>query len=62
LSKVFCGTFFFILGLVFIYAAIFFHPGSYVSMRAAEPYVCWLTGLLFSLAGGKLLYDAKRAA
>ena len=63
-SKVLSGAFFLALGVFLIYAALSYDPGPSVpeTLRAAESPVCWGSGLLFTLAGSKLLYDARHVA
>ena len=64
LSKALSGAFFFVLGLFFIRAVFVWDadPSMSDSQRSAEVFVCCLSGLLFILAGAKLLYDARQMA
>jgi hypothetical protein len=64
LSKAFCGAFFIVLGLFFVRAVFIWgvDPTMTDRQRHAEVFVCGISGLLFILAGTKLLYDAKHMA
>jgi hypothetical protein len=61
LSKSFSGAFFIVLGLFFVREVFIWEADLTMSdrQRDAEVFVCGISGLLFILAGTKLLYDAR---
>ena len=64
MSKAFSGAFFIVLGLFFVRAVFIWDADPTITdrQRYAEVFVCGISGLLFILAGSKLLYDARRMA
>ena len=64
MSKAFSGAFFIVLGLFFVRAIFIWDadPTMTDRQRYAEVVVCGISGLLFILAGAKLLYDARHMA
>ena len=64
MSKAFSGAFFIVLGLFFVRAVFIWDadPTMTNRQRCAEVVGCGISGLLFILAGTKLLYDARHMA
>ena len=62
-SRMICGMFFLLLGLCLVCIALFCFPPPAVDNRDRySMFMCWASGLLFAVGGGKLVYDAKRRA
>ena len=62
LSKAFSGAFFIVLGLFFVRAVFIWDADLTMTdwQRHAEVLVCGISGLLFIVAGTKLIYDARQ--